>query len=246
MNQLRVLARPFGRLRALLAAVLTAALAAQNQLSTTFAYDSFCLPNGGVYFDLVVNASAISVTRMDLNLLGTGVVEVYTCAGSRIGKATTASAWTLRGAGLVIGAAPGIPTRLQLPPFTLPQGTNGVAVRGLGVQQFFTIGNGSNQTWATPHVTLQAGEASNLAFAGPVLAPRVVNTAIHYLAGAGVEIPPHQATSSAPRRASTSASSRCRRTRSSPATARATSCASTAPSRTAASATRAPSSRTCT
>ncbi len=176
-----------------LALLLAPTVHAQNQLTTTFAYDSFCLPNGGVYFDLHVTAPAITVTRMDLNLLGTGVVEVYTCASSYAGKATTASTWTLRGSGVVVGAAPGIPTKVQLPPFTLPQGTSGVAIRGLGVQQFFTIGNGSNQTWSTPHVTLHAGEATNLAFAPPVLAPRVVNAHIHYLVGAFVGIPPHQA-----------------------------------------------------
>src|SRR5204862_5527706 len=108
----------------LLGLMFTAALGAQSPLVTTFAHNIFSLPNGAVYFDLNVFAPAITVTRLDLNLVGSGAVEVYTRSDSRVGNITSPAGWTLAGIAFVSGATAGAQTPVQLSPFALTHGTH--------------------------------------------------------------------------------------------------------------------------
>lgn len=175
----------------LLGLMFTAALGAQSPLVTTFAHNIFSLPNGAVYFDLNVFAPAITVTRLDLNLVGSGAVEVYTRSDSRLGNITSPAGWTLAGIAFVSGATAGAQTPVQLSPFALTHGIHGVAIRGLGMQVLQTIGTGTNQTYTNPDVRLLAGEETPALFTPPAISPRVPNIAVHYLVGSLVDVPPH-------------------------------------------------------
>lgn len=173
------------------ALLLATALSAQSPLATTFAHNSASLPGGAVYFDLTVLAAPLTITRLDLNLSGAGVVEIYTKSGSRTGAVTSPGAWTLTGIGVITGALPGLPTPVNVNPFVLAPGTHGVAIRAVGIQQFFTVGTGGNQNYTNADLALAAGESTMALFAPPVIAPRVVNTRIHYLVGEVVAVPAH-------------------------------------------------------
>ena len=72
---------------ALLGFTIAAAISAQSPLTTTFANNNGGSVGGGVYFDLNVTAAGgITITGLDLNLTGTGSVEVYTLPGTRLGN----------------------------------------------------------------------------------------------------------------------------------------------------------------
>jgi hypothetical protein len=162
------------------------AVLAQSPLTTTFANNNSGNAGGGVYFDLTVNVPII-ITGIDGNFTGTGSCDVLTCPVTRTGNQTTVAAWTLVGNGTVTGAVAGAQTPLNgLPPIPLGPGSYGIAFRGVGVAHNYTNGNGANQTVIRAEMTLNAGEASNVAFTAPLFTPRVVNCNIHYqVAGGG-------------------------------------------------------------
>jgi hypothetical protein len=167
------------------AAVFVGASMAQSPLTTTFANNNMGAAGGGIYFDLTVNVPIV-ITQIDTNCTGTGSVDVLTCPTTRVGNQTNAGAWTLVGNGTVTGAVAGAQTTLSgLPPIPLAPGTYGIAYRGVGVSHNYTNGNGANQTYSTAELTLNAGEASNVAFVAPLFTPRVVNTNIHYQVSGG-------------------------------------------------------------
>jgi hypothetical protein len=178
------------------ALLLAAALAAQSPLTTTFAHNAACLPGGAVYFDLHVFAPPVTLTRFDLNLSGSGVVELWTIGGSRAGNQTQPGNWTLHAVAPVVSASPGGPTPVAIPPLELGLGTRGFAVRAVGLVQFSTIGTGSGTVASTAHMTMNAGEETFALFTPPVMSPRVPNVAVHYLVGDHVAMPPHTANAS--------------------------------------------------
>ena len=179
---------------AFLGALLTAALAAQSPLVTTFGNGLAGLPGGALYFDLTVHAPAITLTRLDLELAGTGTVEVWTRQGTRSGFQALAPGWTLARAAPVVAAAPGVPAVVPLAPLELPQGTHGIAVRGIGLVQIASLGTGANQHVGNAHVSLHAGEETVALFVPPVISARVPHVAVHYLVGELVAMPPHGTT----------------------------------------------------
>ncbi|MBK8096005.1 MAG: hypothetical protein IPK26_02805 [Planctomycetes bacterium] len=153
-----------------------------QSLTTTFANNTSVAPGGCVYFDLSPTAP-ITITSWSLNLaspVGTpGTIDVLLAPVSRSTLLLAPGAWTLFAAVPVLAAGPGLPTTVALPPLALPPGTRGVALRTTGVAHAVTVGNGSG-TFTGPSLTLTAGEATNIPFTAPVLAPRFVNCRIGY------------------------------------------------------------------
>ena len=154
-----------------------------NQLVTTYANNNGGNIGGGVYFDLVINVP-LTITSISANVTGSGSVDVLACPGGRTGNQTNAGAWTQVGSGTVTGAVAGVATPLTgMAPIPLAPGTYGITFRGVGVSHNYTNGTGANQTYSTPEMTLNAGEASNAAFVAPLFTPRVVNGTINYSLG---------------------------------------------------------------
>jgi hypothetical protein len=173
-------------MRRLLAVCATAfAAVAQSPLTTTFVHDNGGAVGGALYFDLtVLPAAGITVTGLELNVSGAGSIGVFRTPTTRVGAQTTVAAWTLIGSGAVVGATAGAATPVAIAPFVLPAGAHGIAIVGFGVAHHYTDGNGSNQNHTTAELALAAGEATNVPFAAPLLAPRVVNARLHYVPGA--------------------------------------------------------------
>jgi PKD repeat protein len=166
------------------ALALAASLCAQSPLTTTFANNNFGNVGNCVYFDVTV-ATPILITGTALNFQSaagtTGSVEIYTTPMSRVGKQTVPQSWTLVGVVTCTSNGPGVPTPLNIAPTAVAQGSFGVAYRAIGLAHAYTNGTGSNQIYATAELRLVAGEASNAPFAGPTLAPRVVNVTYSYV-----------------------------------------------------------------
>jgi len=159
--------------------------AAQSPLTTLFLSNNNGAIGGGVYFDLTV-AVPIVVTGIEVNTVGSGSIDIYTTPGTRNGVQTNQSAWTLVSSGTVTGAVNNVPAPLtSMAPFALAPGSYGIALAGVGVAHYYTNGTGANQTYTTAELQLNAGEASNAAFAAPLFTPRVVNCAITYTVGSG-------------------------------------------------------------
>jgi len=174
-----------------LGAVLFAPQSASAQtLTTIFTGGNFGAVGWTVYFDLTVT-TPINVTSLDVNTTsGSGVafsLAVYRTAagGTWVGNTSTASAWTLLGSGPGTSAAANTPSACDVSDFWLFPGTYGIAIRYTGVAPAYTNGNGTNQTYSNPDLTLQAGGALETVAApfvtsGTVFSPRVWNGTIHY------------------------------------------------------------------
>ena len=182
-------ASPFGAMLWSCLALLACARA-QSPLTTTFASGSSQSPGATIFFDLTVGGSGIVVTGLELNLNGTGSIQVYTCPITRVGNQLTPAAWTLVSTGAVTGAIPGSPSVVAIAPFSLPPGSRGVALKSLGVNHLYSFGIGSNQNYATAELSLAAGEVTSGSFSGSLLSPRVVNARIAYIAGAAAAATP--------------------------------------------------------
>jgi hypothetical protein len=163
---------------------------------------AFCLPtispfasnNGGgvggaVYFDMTV-AGAVTLTDFVMNYsatAGTPVgVDVYTCQGTYVGNEGNSGAWTLVSSGT--GSSAGLDARtvctLGTPALLVP-GTYGVALVAVGSAHRYTNGNGTNQNFSDPVLSLSLGAATNVAFGGSPFSPRVANIEVCYTPGAG-------------------------------------------------------------
>jgi hypothetical protein len=179
----------------LVGCIATATAIAQSPLTTTFANNNSGSIGGGVYFDVnVTNPAGITIAALDLNVTGTGSVDVYTIAGTRVGNQTNQPAWTLVSSGTVNNAAFGGPTWIDLAPFALAPGTYGMALAGVGVGHAYTNGNGFNQSYSNADLGVACGEATNVAFSGSLFTPRVVNARFYYAIGSQIGLPVHAST----------------------------------------------------
>jgi hypothetical protein len=176
---------------------LSAALAAQSPLTTTYAGGNGLGAASTIYFDLVVNAP-ILVNQIDVNLSSAastaGSIDVLLCPTTYVGNDTNAAAWTLTTTGPVVAQGGGVATPAAITPFNLTPGNYGVAIVFNGVGQNYTNGNGTttpgsgtNQTYSTAELTLLAGASSGGAPGTAICCnPRVFNGAIHYtVSGSG-------------------------------------------------------------
>jgi hypothetical protein len=169
-------------------AALSAVAFAQSPITTVFASNNSGSAGGATYFDLVVNIP-ITITGISVNVdSGNTNLDVFTCPGGRAGNQTNAAAWTQVGAGTTTGGAVNAMTPVNgLSPIPLAAGTFGMALKASGsatlIGQYYTNGTGTNQTYSTAELTLNAGESSNTAFVAPLFTPRVVNVQISYSIG---------------------------------------------------------------
>ena len=94
-------------------------------------------PTVGVYFDIQVGAGGVNITGLDAvlyNFTGAMDVRVFVTAGTHVGNAGNASAWTLAGSGSGTAAGGGTVGNPEVVPITLnqsfflPEGDYGVAL----------------------------------------------------------------------------------------------------------------------
>ena len=169
---------------------LAAASPTQSPLTTLFAGG-----NGGAsgwmeMFDLTANAG-VQITQLDLNISSAastqGTIDVYVTApgGTFNGNQFIASAWTLVSqSATFVSSGPNVPTSALLnTPITLSPAQYGVAILYNGVSMSYTNGTGSNQTYSTTELTLNAGCSITALFSGAINTPRVWNGSIHYVGG---------------------------------------------------------------
>jgi hypothetical protein len=185
------------RLRQVLASLVVAAFvsaAAQaqvapcngSQLSTLFASNGGGSLGGQMFLDAVVtNPAGIVVSQVDLN---TGVaagtpftLSLYTIPNSSNGNYNSPGLWTLVAQGQGISAGTDQHSVVELPDFTLPAGGWGVSlVLGSTAGHRYTNGNGVNQFYFDPDLTLALGAALNVPWTGSPFTPRVWNGTIRY------------------------------------------------------------------
>lgn len=170
--------------------VLLAGARAQSPLTTTFGGTFNAGGAATMFFDLTVSGPGITVTGLELKLSGSGTVDVYTCPNTRVGNQLTAAAWTLVSSGATMGGTGGQQV-VAITPFSLPPGTRGIALRTSGgTSHLFSLGNGSNQNYATAELSLSAGEVCTGFFTGTLSSPRVVNARISYIGAAAAAATP--------------------------------------------------------
>lgn len=179
--------------------LVTAAIAtAQSPLTTTFINNNGGSAGGGVYFLLSCqNAAGATVTQIDLNLssaAGTaGTIDLYTynTLGTTVPHSPITN-WTPVSLGnAAVSAGPGQPSVVTL---TLPLIIDGNCSVGIGIQAnglSHAYTNGTNaypvpgNLFSNADMTINAGQASNIAFAGSAFSPRMVNCNVHYTIGGG-------------------------------------------------------------
>jgi hypothetical protein len=166
-----------------------AAASLPAQLVTTFASNNGGSIGGAVYFTLTcTDPTGVTITDLDLNFSAAstvGDIEVWLKCGDSTPH--TSAAWTLvDGAFGVAALGQDVPSPahlasgVQLSPFC----SYGVALVALGsLAHRYTTGTGFQLNYTAPGLALDAGQASNAPFAGPVFDPRVVNANIHYVPG---------------------------------------------------------------
>jgi hypothetical protein len=179
---------------------LAAATLAQSPLNTIptpppnnwFLWTGCATPT--VFFNLTVN-TPVTIQGLDVsldNLLGaTGTIDMYTTttATTHVGNETNPNAWTLRASAPVVAGGQIVPVRATFPNgFVLAPGTYGVAVRYNGVRAEFVQGTGTNQTFSTAEMTLNAGSVQALNFASASFPNYVWLGRIHYLPGGGTSV----------------------------------------------------------
>jgi len=176
-------------LLALAGGVSTSSATAQSTLTTTFADN-----NGGSagwcnFFDLQINVPVV-ISQLDININGgtSGTVDFYTISGSYNGNTLNGgNGWTLMGTATVAASnGRGVPTPAVFnTPFVLLPGSIGVALHYQGIGMAYTNGNGNNQVYSTPEMTLTAGESVAGFFTGTQFTPRVWNGTIYYSPSSG-------------------------------------------------------------
>ena len=169
---------------------------AAPKLTTLYAGGNFGSSGGAVYFN-VTTASDVWVGGLELNtnaLAGQELrLDVFrTNLGvSHVGNETNPAAWLPLTAGKGVSAGPDAPSRVDFAePFLLPAGTYGLALDAANFDHRYTNGTGANQNYTLGSLSLSAGSASNVAFAGVVNTPRVANVSLlhRYDAALGTNI----------------------------------------------------------
>jgi len=171
-------------------ALLAAAVANAQSITTLFASNNGGSPGGGVYFDVTVGANALSVTGFDVNVAGVPNFgfQVWTILGTSVGNETNQGAWTMVATGSGVGQPENTPSAVTLnASFNLAASTSyGMALvladvgGGNAAGHEYTNGTGANQAYNNADISLALGTASNVAFQGPLFSPRVWNGTIYY------------------------------------------------------------------
>jgi hypothetical protein len=182
---------------------MAAGLAAQSPLTTVFFGPTGMTGGGVVFVDMTVTVPAVTITRIDLNSTapaGThGQVRMWqTVPGfaTHAGFETTPAVWQPLGEGFVVAAGNDQPSTLCFAaPVTLTatMGARGYAFEHIGIGPRYSIGNGSNQDFASAELSVSCGAAAGGApfadangaapFRRAAIAPRVWNASMHYTVG---------------------------------------------------------------
>jgi hypothetical protein len=149
-------------------------------ITTTFASNNGA---GGNMFDLVIAGSDITVTGMDINIIGNRNVELYTRIGGYNGFQNDAAAWTLMRTGSVASNGSNVASLFDFTDFTLASSTTyGIYITSSGGSGF-NYTNGGN-TYVNSDLTLIAGigktYVSQTDFTGANFSPRTWNGTIRY------------------------------------------------------------------
>jgi hypothetical protein len=178
-------------LTALCSLALTAgAISAQSPLTTTFANDSSGAVGGAIYFELeCFDPFGVFITNLNLNFAGpggaAGSISLYVKAGGL--QPHTSPDWvgplSLGNVGSTMPA--GTPTNVGLAPsFQLGFGCKlGIAIVANGIAHAYTDATALPTTYSTSQLQLTVGGASNVPFAGALIAPRLANISIPYTQG---------------------------------------------------------------
>jgi hypothetical protein len=151
-----------------------------QKLTTTFAGGNSC--GGGAMID-VVATKTINITGFEVNTtiaVGSSVpFSLYFIPnGNYLGNELNQSAWTLHGTVTGVSAGSGQPTVITLAtPLIIPAGTTYALY--LNYASSYTNGNGSNQVYSNPDMTINAGIGMCGLFTG-ANNPRVFNGSIVY------------------------------------------------------------------
>ncbi|MCB9235978.1 MAG: right-handed parallel beta-helix repeat-containing protein [Bacteroidia bacterium] len=149
---------------------------AVSTVTTTFANNNSC--GGGNMFDIIAIAE-VTLDSFDINISGSASVNVYYKVGTYLGSETNAGAWTLLGTANVIGAGTGNPSRLVVPPLTVPAGqTYGIFINTT-TMVYTTLSAGTY--YNTPELSLYSGTGLCGAFSGTNF-PRGWNGRVYYSA----------------------------------------------------------------
>lgn len=174
---------------AMVAAIATVASA--QSITTIFSSNNNGSPGGAVYFDVVVNSNALTVTGFDTNTASTASFgfTVFMRTGTSVGFEGSSAGWTqvATGTGTGMGTNNASPVTLGN---TFNLGANatwGLALVMDASTQHFYSGTGTNPapgqlSYANADLTLNMGSATNVAFSGSAFRPRVWNGTMYYTA----------------------------------------------------------------
>ncbi len=161
----------------------------QEQTTIPFTGNISLGSNSGMFFDInVLNPVGIMVSELDTDAEGPAgmpfTLEVWTTPGTFVGNQTDASVWSLITTGSGVTAGNNTPSLVEFPAnFNLPQGPHGVALRIIGAGHNYSFGNGSNDFYSNPDLTLTLGESQVSLFGSFPIPNRVWNGTLRYNCG---------------------------------------------------------------
>ena len=150
-------------------------------ITTVFASNNQVAASGGNFFDVSVGGSALSVTSLELNVMGQAGqifgISVYDKVGTYLGSEQNISAWTLVSTGT--GVCSGVVDSPELVSLNSrismqSQSTYGwfvaITTQNSGDYLEYTYGTGSNQVYSNADLSLSTG-ASESSYFGQLFSP---------------------------------------------------------------------------
>ena len=136
----------------------------------------------GNMFDITA-VNELTIDSFDINGAGSTAMEVWYRPGSYVGYQSSNAGWTLAGSYTVTSSGQYNPTRLPIGGITIPAGaTYGIYVTYVSGTLTYTNGNGSNEVYSNPDMTIQCGVGGS--YFAVTIASRVWNGNIYYTVGA--------------------------------------------------------------
>jgi hypothetical protein len=135
---------------------------------------------GALYFDMTVNiAGGLRMQGIELNLgspAGTPFnLMVYARVGTWHSNQNSNSGWIIATTGQGVSAGPGQPTSVDLADVVVPNASWGISLVLFGASHAYTAGNGANQAFSMPGLSLSLGGAGDAPFSGTLPNPYVWN-----------------------------------------------------------------------
>jgi hypothetical protein len=157
---------------------------------TIFAGNNGLNSGSTVFFDVDTVNLPLALTALSTNVQGPGglasTIRLYQTSGSFVGRELNPGQWTLVATGVATSSPEGTPTPFGLSRFVRLAG-NGNYGFALNLTtsdpnsgHAYTNGNGLNQSYYGPHMTLITGAATSGLFSGSHFTPRVWNGSLCY------------------------------------------------------------------